>query len=273
MERIQQGFSTTVSQSIIVGTTAATAATVTVVRDDGTILVNGAAATPVSNGLFTYSLAAAQTSLLDRLEVRFTSTAPYVATLTQVVEVAGGHLFELSQLESHPDVKRYYGESAPPREDLEDARIWAEQRFEGVCNFAFVPRYGRKRWSLRTPQRLMPYLRSIRTLSVTQTGTTEVIPGPYDYGPEGFLRVSQRNGVAEAMFEHGLNAPDMTVSEAVLTLAKTHLVRGPITDRATQIPVDAGGVINLATPGLLGSWFGIPEVDAVATDNRLIVIA
>lgn len=67
---------------------------------------------------------------------------------------------------------------------------------------------------------------------------------------------------------HGYATPPLPVVRAVQLLARTWLVRGPVDDRATQIPAADGGVINLATPGLLGQVFGIPFVDATLQQYR-----
>lgn len=64
--------------------------------------------------------------------------------------------------------------------------------------------------------------------------------------------------------EHGYDAPPRRVRRAGLILAKLWALKGPIDDRATQIPAGDGGSLNLATPGIHGSTFGIPEVDEVA---------
>jgi hypothetical protein len=58
------------------------------------------------------------------------------------------------------------------------------------------------------------------------------------------------------------------VKEAAMLWVRELLVKGPVTDRATQIPTEDGGVINLATPGLFGSTTGIPAVDEVISEYR-----
>jgi hypothetical protein len=71
-------------------------------------------------------------------------------------------------------------------------------------------------------------------------------------------------------YEYGADEPPERVKRAVLLLAKNWLVNGPIDDRATAIPAgEAGGVITLATPGIRGANFGIPEVDAVVEQYRI----
>ena len=55
-------------------------------------------------------------------------------------------------------------------------------------------------------------------------------------------------------------------------LAEHHIVQGPIDDRATQRASEFGPV-NLATPGLFGSRFGIPVVDAFCQSYRIPAVA
>lgn len=60
-------------------------------------------------------------------------------------------------------------------------------------------------------------------------------------------------------YEHGQPVAD--ARRICAMLARHRLLLGPLDSRATQAPVEGGGSINLATPGLMGSVFGIPEID------------
>jgi hypothetical protein len=56
-----------------------------------------------------------------------------------------------------------------------------------------------------------------------------------------------------------------------MILTRAWLVSGPVDDRATQIAGD-GITIPLSTPGFRGSTTGIPEVDAVIDQYRMVSI-
>jgi hypothetical protein len=73
-------------------------------------------------------------------------------------------------------------------------------------------------------------------------------------------------------YEYGSDFPPPGASEAALILAKSRIVRGPIDDRATQQPSEYGP-INLATPGMFGSRYGLPAVDAFIRANKIPNIA
>jgi hypothetical protein len=262
MQRVQRGYPATMTFRA----PGATAASVDVVRDDGTVVLNDASATDTGSGSWTFALPATATAELDLLRVVFTATiAGDQLSHSTSVEVVGGFLFALDELREHPEVLKLV---APPTdEQLGRARTWAEQRFEAVCRYAFVPRYAHRRRLALPLLSLHPYVRVVRALTVDG----QARPGPWTVAESGILRIDAR-GAADVSYEHGLDGPDLPVAEAVLTLAKTHLVRGPVTDRATQIASDAGA-INLATPGLLGSRFGIPEVDEIANEYRYPAVA
>src|SRR5690349_8723938 len=70
--------------------------TVEITRADGTSLVAAGAATTGSGSTpRAFALTTTHTALLDRLTVTWTSTAK--GTLTSVVEVVGGYLFNLAE--------------------------------------------------------------------------------------------------------------------------------------------------------------------------------
>ena len=274
MQRVVKGRSATISYTFQVAGVATdpspATATIEVLRADGTVLLSaGTATTRTGTGTFAYTLTPTHTALLDRLTVRWTATlAGYAQTHDTVVEVVGGFLFELAALRNHPDVIR--SNKTYTDAQLVDARLWAEQRWETVCGYAFVPRYDRKRFSVSAPLRLAPYLRSIRSVTLND----EVIAAPHEFSAEGFLKVNRTaRGSAVVGYEHGLDAPPYDVSDMALLIAKSKLVAGPITDRALQEWTDTGNTVAMATPGRSGSHFGIPEADAVADDYRLVVMA
>jgi hypothetical protein len=69
-------------------------------------------------------------------------------------------------------------------------------------------------------------------------------------------------------YEHGYSEPPARIRQAALLWAKSVLVKGPIDDRTTSFSNDEG-TFSLATPGMRGSWTGIPEVDATIQQYSL----
>jgi hypothetical protein len=57
-----------------------------------------------------------------------------------------------------------------------------------------------------------------------------------------------------------------------MLLTKVWLIKGPLDDRLTSLSTD-DGTFTLLTPGVRGSVFGIPEVDATLAQYRVPVIA
>lgn len=145
---------------------------------------------------------------------------------------------------------------------VDEYRQLAEEAFEDAARRAFVPRattepagqgspYGGRRLLRRDIRRVLA--------ATDDAGTTIDIAGArirngwVDGLPAGRISVT---------YEYGLDAPPRRVKQAVMVLTRQWLLKGPIDDRQTQLPTESGGAINLATPGLLGSTFGLPEVDA-----------
>lgn len=191
-------------------------ASVQLLRADGTELQAPAAAADAGEGVFSFPLALAHTPLLDRLTARWTAAFDgEPQTYDTIVELVGGFLCPLSRLRA----------ALPDEDDGELLRIRteAEQRIEGACGKAFVPRYtleslllsgdcGRSRIVTR------PYTRAVRSITVAGT----------DYTPEqlaaveitrfpGRLRCLQWTHARSALvgYEHGLDAPTEDIARAI----------------------------------------------------------
>ncbi len=162
-------------------------------------------------------------------------------------------------------------------EDYDDAEVQAAiddavEAYENEAGLAFVPREATATitelvdaCTIRLPRRLV---RSITSATGATTGEIDVsearikrrlvtLPAAWPAGED-----------IEVVYEHGRAAPASRTIRATQLLARSWLIDGPVDDRATQISAAGGGVINLATPGLLGSVFGIPEVDAALKTDR-----
>jgi hypothetical protein len=266
VDRVEQNTTPTVSFTYsvdgVVGDPTPDSATLTITRADGTVLHTAAATTNAPAGVFTYTLSLADTSLLDTLTFDW-----LIATQTfrTTVEVVGGFYFTIAEAKALTEL------ASKSAAEIAAGRTLAEQAFEHATGYTFVPRYTRQTLSavhgtvLRLPKRP---LRSIRAISETTSigGTpTTLTTTDYAANADGIYRPATwtpgPNNVVVG-YEYGADEPPERVKRAVLLLAKTWLTTGPIDDRATGIPTD-GGTIPLLTPGIRGSTFGIPEVDAV----------
>jgi len=240
-------------------------ATVTITRDDGTVLVTDAAATPSGTGGFLYTLSAGQNDRLDILTAEWTSA---LGTLTTVTEVAGGFLFTIAQARSlNPlsDPTKY------PTQAIIDARTLVETALEDACGVAFVPRYRRELVSGTGGTELVlssPRVTALRSTTLDGATVTDTVvpsaPGVI-YTAGGWTRGFGNYSIA---YEHGWPFPPPRVSQAALLWAKSVLVKGPIDDRTTSFSTE-DGTFSLATPGIRGSVTGIPEVDATIAQYNL----
>jgi len=245
-------------------------ATVEILRDNGTVLVPAGTATvkPASTtGKFTYTLTPAQTALLDALTVKWTANlAGQSQTLTTHVEIAGGVLFSLAAARA---LRPLDNTTTYPADKIAEYRTLAETALEDACGVAFVPRYARRTFGGSGADSLvMPYPRvsAIRSGKLDGTAFTGAELATILPQPDGTLYWSTRwalgVGNYELIYEHGHPYPPPRVSRAALLLAKQWLVDGPIDNRATSMATE-DGTFSLVTPGIRGSVFGIPEVDAV----------
>ena len=260
MERIRQNTPATISQSwyedgVLIDPGAVT---LTVTRDDGTVLVNAQAATGTGVAPRSYNLTTIHTSLLDRLTVVWVSTGK--GTLGDYVEVAGGFLFRIDEAKADSDM------ASLTAAQIEVARLAAEQALERACGVAFVPRYASETlsgdgWDLTLS---WPLVRTVRSGSADGVAFTSSDLAAMKstsiglYWPDSAWERGKSNILVR--YEHGHNFPDGEVSRAALRLAKHYLVASNFDDRV--IRAQAGPeAFSFVAPS--GSRFGIPEVDAV----------
>lgn len=149
---------------------------------------------------------------------------------------------------------------------VEDAIELAEDAFEHAADMAFITRTATTVMSTDVASRLS--LPNNRVTGITSvTGATSGVLDVSDARIVGgsYVVISSNWPVDESLtviYEHGHTTPPLRVARAVMLLARTWLINGPIDSRASQLPTGDGGVINLSTPGQFGAVFGIPEVDA-----------
>jgi hypothetical protein len=162
---------------------------------------------------------------------------------------------------------RYPDLDDPPWTDakIETSRELAEQAFEDAAGRAFVPRTATDRLGIKA--RLDGSRRLARRDVRELTSATNVDGDAVDVDgallTDGWLRVTTGwpTGVVTVTYTYGLDEPPLRVKQAVMVLARYWMLKGPIDDRNTQLAIEGGGAINLATPGVFGSLFGLPEVD------------
>ena len=221
------------------------------------------------------------------------------AAVSQIstVDVCDARLYPLSDYLQYPELSG--GKFTPAQ--LEAQRMWAEDRIEWECGCAFTGRYATETFTLGEPPELtLPEaqsyggygyggiggrgrggaarlvlehqdaqaLRSITQTTLDSEGDTTITTIDLAYArlnaPAG--EVLYRDPLGAGLygdvvvgFEYGHPEPD--VRRVALILARYRLLNGPLDSRATSMAVD-GGTIQLLTPGVAGSVFGIPEVDA-----------
>lgn len=282
MQRVLVGNDATTRTTFYSGDTPADATgdvTVTVTRDDGTVLAGGTA-TNASTGVYEFDLAdATHTSRLDVLTVTW---AGLIAGSTQVkttqVEVVGGFYVELGEIRSLPKL----GDSGKfPLEALEDARNWFETLAEEHCGVAFVPRYardlvdGNDRYELLL-NRLYP--RSL--IGVTVDGVTTSTTGWQLY-PSGRLSRDHLGSFAvptsttigrniAVSYTHGYDRPPADLRDVALLAIRDKLLadrEGREAGRVLSQTNEFGGTTRFALPGS-DRPTGIPDVDTVL--NRYV---
>jgi len=281
VERIIQGRSATLRHTFYSGATPTDpvpdVATVAVTREsDGTVLV-GPTVTDEGAGVVSTTLTPAHTALLDRLSVVWTATfAGQSQTFTDTVEVTGDVYFTIAEARA---VKPLDNVTNYPDAKIVAARTRIEQRFEKILGYACVPRYERGAVSSygNGPVRLRPFVRTVRSVSVAGVAYTSTELALLT-NADGFLyngTSSWPAGWSSVVvgYEHGKDNIDEDVKAAALLTAKVWLVAGPVDDRAASFSSVEGGTYGLVVPGRGGSTIGIPDVDAVLEQNRLVALA
>lgn len=247
------------------------AATVTITKDDGSVLVNAAAATRTDVGVFTYALAP-QTNL-DRLTVEWSATFSGVAqTISELVEIVGDFYVSLSEiraLDSLSDTTKF------PTARLVEARASFEDYVERYTGRTFVKRYGRETIS-NTGARLLPTRTPISKVlwakdvdgTTIDVSSVDVLDGSILYRSGGWGTTRQ----ITVGYEYGAEMVPSDIREAALIAIRHRLLsaRSPYPDRATTITSEAGTfALSTAAVDVIDVGFrtqrptGIPEVDAI----------
>lgn len=247
-------------------------ATVRVLRADGTEMVESTAATGGDDGEFSYTLSPEDTVDLDFITAEWTTS---LGTVRTHAEIVGGFIFALSELAALRDVQQL---PEPERTDekLAAIRTTAEQAFEKAASerlkyrVAYVPRFAYQRRLRADDDFLALGSQPVRALRSATAGADTLDLSGVELEDDGAVGLWPNRNVS-VFYEYGYDRPDEDIKRAVLTLAKNWLIEGPIDDRSTSVATETGGTILLATPGVRGSVFGIPAVDAALPRERTVV--
>jgi len=272
-------------------------ATVGVTRADGTVLkAPGTATARQSVGV--YRLVLAPADIPECAQLKATWAATFSAAADQVAtyaEVVGDHLFTLAQARAFNPRSQVAAPLASagsyPDDMVLDARNRIGDDFELICGTSFFPRYRRVTLD---GSRTVPYVNALnrpdpkianiawsmalelpvhhvtRLLSVTVSGVAYDAPtlaGVVAYETGQLVKASLspweagvQNIVVEAVYGYD-RTPGM-ITRAALLLLVSQLAGTDISPRALTL-ADETGTMTLATAGMRGSYYGLPEVDSV----------
>jgi hypothetical protein len=245
-------------------------AKVTAARDDGSVIFTDRDATSESDpGTVSVVFTAAELDRLDTLALTWTATVDSEdQTITTIVEVAGGFLFEMAAAR---DDSALSSPAAYPATKVAKARTIAEDWLESRCGFAFVPRYRREsrtarhhRWPSRRHGHAIllsaPDVRALRSVSIDDIALTTDELAAVKIERGRILAYLPRFGDSyEAAYEYGLDAPVADAGRIGLLLAKHYLVETGVSDRATELRTELGTLRLTDVP---------PEVAEFVEANR-----
>lgn len=271
LERVKQNTSSLVSKQFYSGSTPADpgTVTVTVTRDDGTVLTTGGATTGSGAGPRSFTLTAAtHNNLLDRLTVNWVSSS--LGTLETVVEVVGDFLFASVELKTLVP--------AATDDQIITARNRVEQALEHSVGFAFVPRYNRAtlNGNRTMPLRVSSYLRRVRWATTLASGVTTALTASdllaLSVNSAGFIAgYSWATGYGNVSvgYEHGMDSPPEPVRAAALDYARFLLTQDTSIDSRAERLVTDDGTLVFAGAGSTP----VPSVNQVIDSYRIPAIA
>lgn len=253
------------------------AVTIGIVNDDGdTIVAAGTATTDNGDGTYTYAVANTLTATPDLWTATWTDTSSGDDQTTRI-EVVGGWLF------TEAEARAFDGAALTSTTSYTDAWL-AEQRvritdeFEQILGAAPVPRYRRETLPGSGGHVLdleRPYVTEVISASVGGTAQTLgdlVVVGAVDNRLHHTTSTwtagttsDPRNVTVE--YVHGLSAP-ADLKRAALTVLRQS--PGSDLDARALSFTDQGGSVRLAQPGMRNMWYGIPTVDRVLRDYRVL---
>lgn len=253
------------------------------ILDDAPIVtVTGPTGAQTASGTGTWASVGTYTFALPPVSELGSQTAVWsgqhngaAVSTTTYAEIVGAEYFSIAELRAFDSVlsntTRY------PDAKLKAARLAVESEFEGICGRSFVPRYAREQLvGSGTPVVWLSYADPLRPLSLTvndEDWSTKELRRPDDNLRvlalvSGTFPIDARVTIE---YEYGFPEPPIRIKLAALKRAKYQLVadQSRIDERATTMNIPDFGNFVLATPGMRGSYTGIPEVDVVLADYAI----
>jgi len=258
--------------------------TVTVTRADGTAIVTGVSTAGASIAERTYSLSAANNTLLDRITATWLDAGTAVATTT--IDVVGGYWASVAAIrasdETLANASRYSDA------ELIRARWETEVEFEDVLGYACVPRFHRDRYNgdgtanlavhvahVRTVRSARLYTSSTAYTSLTSTERSAVVP--VRSADVDVLYRSDANtwpaGTANVLveLEHGLDRPyaDLLRAFYVRVRDRANYNKGGARGPSVASQAADGVVIRYARPGVWGALTDDDRINEVVARRAI----
>lgn len=237
------------------------AVTVDLVRHDGTVLVNGAAATAEGGNRFSFTVPRSLLTDVGLLTATFEDVATF--SLAELAEIVGRPYFEVASVYNPVVVPDQY-----PTADVELMRAAVEAQIDDNLGTSYVERFqaefGLEIHPTRGTARLMaPYVR--RVLTVKEDGVT-VDPASYTLRGRYLERPGRwLGGRVDAEYVVGVGAAcPADLQMAAVEATRQRLIQDKRTGtgpRTTMLTTQVG-TMQIAIAGLKRP-FGIPEVDAI----------
>ncbi|MES2867629.1 MAG: hypothetical protein V4703_12875 [Actinomycetota bacterium] len=260
MDRIIQGRSATLTHTFTVDGVATDpspdTATISITRDDGTILVApGTATTEAGVGTVTFTLTPTQTAQLDTLTVTWEATfGGQPQTYRSTVEIAGDVLFTIAQARA---ISALASTVTYPTAVIVAARTRVETMLEHECGVAFVARYAKATLSgngTRTIS-LPPRTTNVRSVhrdgvmvSAGELAAIRLMATGQAYNPAGWAAGFGNYAIA---YEHGDSGhPDFPAASAAALAWATDDLTGSSTDDRIKRFSEDGQSFEFAAPGV-----------------------
>ncbi len=262
-------------------------ATCAVTDEAGDAVASGAAAiVGTTSGKLRFSLTAAQNANPKRLIATWTFTLGTAMTMTSRHETVGEVLFTENEARTF-DNSALANTTTYPQATLLRGRDLIQDAFERILGWSMGTRYEREvvdgpgTSELWMDRRELTAVRSVKERTRgTSTWTAYSAADLADilvYRDGRLLRETlgsfaygKRNVAIE--YEHGRRPIPLDLRRAALRLLRHQLVKSNLDDRALSQSGEFG-TFSLATPGMRGAWFGIPQVDSVLDQLKAVVVA
>lgn len=233
-----------------------------------------------SGGVLTATLTAAQTATVNLLTVAWAGMVfdgEPVMSYSTTYETVGDLLFTLIEARTADPEGKMKHEDRFKAEDLLQHRDRITDEFEQILGYSLGRRYKREIFSGDDTSTLWLYDREVWTIRAVETlsgstwtaFTSDELSGIAAY-PNGLL--ARRDGYwtsgernVRIGYESGLQPIPLALKRAALIVLRSQAFTSALPSRAIS-EANQFGNITLATPGLRGSHYGLPEVDKVLND-------